>query len=303
MSVISKKNNCLGGTTTALLLFLVTILSLAQRHSVNGDIIITLKEEQCLAQTGKLFESAGENLLTARQDFTSAMDMEMTSKQKMYAKYPEDKLKTYESYCDQAGGKIHIIKLDFFDCILRGSNEDIELTLKNFANCMADVEECEGFGQEHLLQEAWAELGLNCILEEEETKKDPPKDKNKDVDDDTTKKEKEAAAEGADDVEKEEKKSEYVPKEEQGKDGKRKKKGGFMKFVLFLSVCGVGYFVFDRHRRGLPIELPAALSSRLPFGGGSSTSRFARRPNPGFVSDYNLISGEDNSLQLSSNLA
>ena len=72
-------------------------------------------------------------------------------------------------------------------------------------------------------------------------------------------------------------------------------------FVLFLTVCGMGYFVFDRHRRGLPIELPAALSSRLPFG-GAPTSRFARRPHTGFVSDYNLISPEDNSLQLSSNL-
>merc|ERR1712086_696155 len=88
--------------------------------------------------------------------------MDMTSSQKMYAKYPEDQVKSYDDICTKSGGKLHIIKIDFFDCLLLGTTEDVELTLKNFANCMADVEECEGFGQEHLLQEAWRELGLNC---------------------------------------------------------------------------------------------------------------------------------------------
>merc|ERR1712137_81839 len=103
---------------------------------------------------------------------------------------------------------------------------------------------------------AWAEMGLDCVLEEKETKKDPPKG-NDDVamDDDIVKKEKEAAAEGADEADKDEKNAEYVPKEEIGADGKKKKKFGFFKFVLFLSLCGVGYFVFDRYRKGYPIEL------------------------------------------------
>jgi len=271
-----------------------------QGYNAYGTIVITYEEEQCLEKTGKLFEDAGQELLEARQEFTTSMDMQMSSKSKMYATYPDDQLKNYDNYCTKYGGKMHTIKIDFFDCVLKRSTDDIELTLKNFANCMAPVSECEGFGQEHLLQEAWAELGLVCVLEEEETKKDPPKGKNNNVDDDFAKKEKEAAAGGADDVDKEEEKSEYIPKEQQNKFGKRKK-GGFVKFVLFLTICGMGYFVFDRHRRGLPIELPAALSSRLPFG-GAPTSRFARRPHTGFVSDYNLISPEDNSLQLSSNL-
>lgn len=308
------KNIILRTTTAALVVFLVTISAQVQKNPVYGDIVIqiTPKEEKCLEKTGKLFEVADDSLFEARDEFTMAMEMDMTSSQKMYAKYPEDKLKTYDSFCTKNGGILHVIKLDFFDCILRGSSEDIELTLKNFANCMADVEECEGFGQEHLLQEAWAELGLNCILEEEETKKDPPKIVDDDAfsnddayeDDDwdaekkeKMKKEKEAAAGGADALDKEEKNSEYVPKEQQGK---KEKKGGFMTFVLLASVCGVGFFVFDRHRRGLPMELPPALSSRLPFSG---PSRFARRPQPGFVSDYNLLSGNENTLQLSSNLA
>lgn len=292
MSVISK--------ISAFVVALVALLSLCQ--SVSGTIIITLKEEQCLEKTGLLFEEAGEELQGARAEFTAAMEMEMTSAQKMSARYPEDQLRSYEAFCEKYGGKMHIIKIDFFDCLLHGQNDDIELTLKNFANCMADVDECEGFGQEHLLEEAWAELGLNCLLEEEETKKDPPSGNDIDVNKDVVKKEKEAVAKGEDEVDTEEKESEYVPKEEQGKDGKRKKKGhAFMKFVLFCSLCGVGYVVFDRHRRGLPIELPYAVSSRLPFGGGG-TDRFSRRPQVGFVSDYNLISGaEDNTLQLSSN--
>jgi len=296
MSVISK--NILGTTTAALIVFVVAILSQVQQHSVDGSIVITAKEEQCLELTGKIFADAEVDLLNARNGFTTSMAMEMTSKEKMYATYPEDQLKSYDSYCSKYGGKLHVIKVDFFDCILRGSKQDIELTLKNFANCMADVQDCEDFGQEHLLQEAWAEMGLDCTLEEEETKKNPPKVEPSDsVDDDLAKKEKEATARGADDVDREEKKAEYVPKEEQSKNGSKKKKknGGFLKFILFLSVCGAGYFVFDRRRRGLPVE--------LPFGLSGGPSRFARRPQTGFVSDYNLLSVEENTLQLSSNLA
>lgn len=299
MAVISNKNFV---GTTSLLLFLVAFLSRVQRHPVVGTIIITDKEEKCLEKTGKMFDAAEDDLFTARMEFSNAMEMDMTSSQKMYAKYPEDQVKSYDDICGKSGGKLHIIKIDFFDCLLLGTTEDVELTLKNFANCMADVEECEGFGQEHLLQEAWRELGLNCILEEEETKKDPPKGNDNNVDNDVQKKEEKAAAEGADDVDREEKKQEYIPKEDLEKKEYqpiKKKKGGFLKFVLFVSVCGAGYFAYDRKRRGLPIEIPYALSSRLPFSG---PSRFARRPQAGMVSDYNLLSVEENTLQLSSNL-
>lgn len=312
MSVISNKNknnNILGTPTAALLVFLVAFVS--QLHAVYGNILISKKEEQCLDMTAKLFGIAGEDLLNARNEFATSMDMNMTSRQKMYAKYPEEQVKNYGAFCTKYGGKLHTIKLDFFDCTLGDSTTDIELTLKNFATCMEKTEECEGFGQEHLLQEAWKELGLTCVLEEEETKKDPPKndDNNNKYDnnDDLAKREKEAAAGGADEVDKEEKESEYVPKEQMDKNGnnknnKKKKSGfgGFMKFVLFVSVCGAGYFVFDRRRRGLPIELPWGL--QLPFG-GATTSRFQARPQTGFVSNYNLLSGEENELHLSSNLA
>lgn len=309
LSVISNKNKY-----NALLVFLVAIVSQLQLHTVHGAIIITLEEEKCLEKTGKMFDSAdAEDLLKARNDFSTSMEMDTTSKQKMYAKYPEEQVKNYDAYCTKYGGKLHTIKLDFFDCIMRGAKTDIELTLKNFATCMAKTEECEGFRQEHLLQEAWKDLGLMCELEEEETKKDPPtKDapKNKyddnDVDNDLAKREKEATAGGADEVDKEEKASEYVPKEQMDKNGNKKKTkksssgssngGKFMKFLLFASVCGVGYFVFDRRRRGLPIQLPS-------FFGGVTTSRFQARPQTGFVSNYNLLSGEENELQLSSNLA
>lgn len=301
MSVISKKKGIVG-TTTALLVILATLLSLAQQSSVNGAIVITETEKICLEETGKLFQTGGMDLVTAKNEFQVAIEMDMTSSQKMYAKYPQEQLRTYETYCLKYGGKMHVIYIDFFDCLMKGSTTDVELTLKNFANCMADVPECENFNQENILEEAWDELGLHCVLEDEETKKDPPSGGGDVIDDDVAKKEKEAAAEGEDDVEKKEENSEYVPKEEQGKDGKRKKKGGFIKFVLFMSLCGVGYFVFDRHRRGMPIELPYALSSRLPFG-GSAPSRFARRPQPGFVSDYHMISGEEeNTLHFSTNL-
>lgn len=298
MSVISTKKHFLGPATSALLLFFVAIVSQLQSHAVDGAITITDKESLCIKKTASMFDEAGQDLDDMRYDFSSRLKMRITSKEKMEASYPEDLVKGYDGLCGKYGGKLHTIKIDFFDCFLTGSTEDVELTLKNFANCMADDEVCEGFNQEHMIQEAWKELGLTCLLEEEETKKDPPKKEK--IDGDTVKKEKEAAAKGADEVDKEEKKAEYVPKEEQGKNGKRKKKGGFTKFVLFCSVCAVGYFVYDRHRRGLPIELP--FGSRLPFG-GVTTSRFQGRPQTGFVSDYNLLSAEENELQLSSNFA
>lgn len=301
MSVISKKNSFLQRSSAALLVVFVTLLSLLP--SSQASIIITADEAKCLEATGELFLNAGQDLKDAKDEFQVALEMEMTSAEKMSARYPADLLHTYDSYCTKYGGKMHIITIDFFDCMLLTSDVDVELTLKNFANCMAPIQECAGFNQEHILQEAWAELGLNCVLEEEETKKDPPKGKDT-IDDDIAKKEKEAAAGGADEADQEEKNAEYIPKEEIGKDGKRKKKFGFFKFVLFLSLCGVGYYVLDRYRKGYPIELPYAISSRLPFGfGGSAPSRFARRPQTGFVSDYNLIGGEENTLQFSTELA
>lgn len=191
---------------------------------------------------------------------------------------------------------------------------------------MADVDDCTGFGQEHLLQEAWDELGLHCALEDQESKTDPinpePPKINSNDDDYIAKKEKEAAAKGADDIDKEEKKSEYIPKEQQNSSSssssdEKKRKGGFMKFVLFVSVCGVGYFVYDRQRQGLPIQLPGGRTFHVPSfggggGGGYTPSRFqgGLPPQTGFVSNYNLLSGEEennyninnNELQLSSNL-
>mmetsp|Transcript_53998 Transcript_53998/g.58543 ORF Transcript_53998/g.58543 Transcript_53998/m.58543 type:complete len:278 (-) Transcript_53998:515-1348(-) len=171
-------------STNTLMYFLIAlVLSLSQFHTVHGSIIISFKEEQCLEKTGTIFEGADKDLLDARHDFSSSMEMDMTSRQKMYAKYPEEKMKRYDTACTKNGGMLHTIKLDFFDCTLRGSNDDIELTLKNFANCMANVDECKDFGQEHLLQEAWEELGLHCALEDEETKKDPPASDNNNDDD------------------------------------------------------------------------------------------------------------------------
>mmetsp|Transcript_18670 Transcript_18670/g.42994 ORF Transcript_18670/g.42994 Transcript_18670/m.42994 type:complete len:296 (+) Transcript_18670:284-1171(+) len=295
MSVISK-TNFLGKATTAFVVFFAAIGFQLQHHVVDGAIVVTLMEEKCLEKTAVMFDNAGVDLLQMRNDFSDALKMEITSKDKMVASYPDDQVKPYNTLCSKYGGKLHNIKLDFFDCFLTGSKEDIELTLKNFANCMANDNVCEGFNQEHMIQQAWKELGLTCMLEEEETKKDTPQKKK--VDNDTTKKEKEAAAKGADEVDKEEKKAEYIPKEYKNRN--RKKKGGFMKFVLFCSVCAAGYFVFDRHRQGLPIELP--FGRRLPFG-GVTTSRFQGSQQTGFVSDYNLLSIDDNDLQLSSNLA
>merc|ERR1711935_874126 len=111
MPVISK-NNILRTTTAALVVFLVTISAQLQKNQVYGDITIeiTAKEEKCLEKTGKLFEHADQKLFEVRDDFTMAMEMEMTSSQKMYAKYPEDEfMNTYDKYCGKSGGVLHVI--------------------------------------------------------------------------------------------------------------------------------------------------------------------------------------------------
>ena len=318
MPVILLKNTVFGTTSTALLVFIVAVFSLSQHQPVHGSIVLTYKEEQCLEKTGKMFEEAGSDLLKKRSEFQASMQVDVKSKEKMYATYLEKSVKGYELYCSNYGGKMHTIYLDFFDCFLVGNRAagDIELTLKNFANCMADVEECKDFGQEHLLQEAWADMGLLCELEEEETKKDPSQDKGKgsDAANKIAKKEKEAAAKGANEADKEEKdagyvpkeQAAYVPKEEMDGNGNPKKKNRFGKFLVVVTLFLVGGFVFRRKRQGLPIELPfelpSAVSRFLPAG-GSAVSRFQRRPQTGFVTDYALLSAEENELQLSSNFA
>jgi hypothetical protein len=270
-------------------------------------IVLTKTEEKCLEATGKLFEG-NEKLIAARHNFASAMKMDMTTVKTMSARYSDEDLAAYDAACTAEGGTIHSIKIDFFDCTLKKMKREVELTLKNFANCLATVDECASFDQENLLEEAWEELGLHCELESSPTnptnddddkvprggKDDPPVA----LDDDLAKEEKKDAANGADDVDKAEKAAEYIPKEDQGK--KRKKGGG--RFSLFLFVCLVGaagYYVYDRRRR----------MQRLPWG-GVTTSRFqSQGPPMMFHTNYNLVSGDEelnfdagNELQLSSNL-
>jgi hypothetical protein len=277
---------------------------------VNAKINLTPAEQRCLEDTGKLFEG-NDALIAARHDYATSMDTEMTSQLTMTAKYPEEQLRNYEKLCRSNGGTLHTIKIDFFDCKLGNFDQDVELTLKNFANCLASVEECEYFDQENLLEEAWEELGLHCELEDEGPGDVPydPRARDDDqpiiMDDDLAHQEEKAAAEGADDMDRAEKNSEYIPKEMQGKN-KKKKSGGsrFFTFILTVGIVGgVGYVIYDRKFN----------SRRLPWG-GVSTSRFQSRGGGlqnGFVSDYHMLSGEEemnfgmgggnHELQLSSN--
>jgi hypothetical protein len=252
-----------------------------------------------LEETGKLFEK-NEKLIAARHNFATSMEMDMTSMSTMTAKYPDDMLAEYDEACTSDGGTMHMIKIDFFDCTLKKMKREVELTLKNFANCLATVNECASFDQENLLEEAWEEMGLHCELEDAPTqgKKDDDGKAAQVVDDDLAKEEEKDAAGGADEVDKAEKAAEYKPKEEQGK--KKKKRGSHFSFFFFLClVGGAAYYIYDRRRRG----------QRLPWG-GVTTSRFqSQGPPMMFQTNYNLLSAEEefnfdsgNQLQLSSNL-
>jgi hypothetical protein len=272
-----------------------------------AGISLTPTEKLCLEQTGVLFKDNNE-LIAARHNYATSMETEMTTRTTMTAKYPENKLREYEKVCSSNGGALLTIKIDFFDCRLGNIKTDVELTLKNFANCLANTDECLKFDQENLLEEAWEELGLHC--EEEDgpggVPYDPSRTENDDkpvvLDDDLARKEEKATAGGADDMDRTEKASEYVPKEELGK--KKKKSGmSFFSFILMVGFIGaVGYVVYVRKVR----------SRRLPWG-GVTTSRFQSLGGGGgngFVSDYHMVLGEeefnfgvgDHELQLSSTL-
>lgn len=270
-----------------------------------AKIVLTKTEQKCLELTGKLFEG-NEKLIAARHNFATAMKMDMTSVNTMSARYSDQDLAAYTSACTDEGGTIHSIKIDFFDCTLKTTKTEVELTLKNFANCLATADECDSFDQENLLEEAWEDLGLHCVLEGTPTNPtvlnddEIPDGKKKPVvvDDVVAKEEEREAAKGADDVDKAEKAAQYISPEEQGKN---KKKGG-RRFSLFLFVClvgAVGYYIYVRRRR----------EQRLPWG-GVTTSRFqSQGPPMMFHTNYNLVSGEEefnfdagNELQLSSNL-
>ncbi|KAG7342306.1 hypothetical protein IV203_007399 [Nitzschia inconspicua] len=292
--------------------FLATAFLIFSPFPVQSKINLTPTEHRCLEQTGTLFEG-NEELIAARHNYATSMETEMTSLLTMTAKYPEDKLRNYEKYCRASGGVLHTIKIDFFDCKLRtpslNTGSDVELTLKNFANCLSDTEECSYFNQEGLLEAAWEELGLHCDLEEgpggvpfvpKESEDDDTPDSL--VDDDLAKQEEKATSEGTDQLDRAEKNSEYIPKEAQGK----KKKSGasrFFTFVLTMSIVGgVVYAIYIRKVK----------TRRLPWG-GVTTSRFqtgGTGVQSGFVSDYHMISGEEemnfgmggsHELQLSSN--
>jgi hypothetical protein len=288
---------------------LLALLLLAQFPSrSSADIALTAAEEKCLEATGKLFDK-NERLIAARHNFATAMQMDMTTTSTMTARYPDASLADYDAACTQEGGTIHAIKIDFFDCTLKKMKRSVELTLKNFANCLAATDECASFDQENLLEEAWEEMGLHCELEagptsgnadggDDGTKKDEGGDPIV-MDDDLARQEKKDAARGADELDKAEKAAEYSPKEEEGK--KKKRKGG-SRFSFFLFAClvgGAGYYVYHRRRSG----------QRLPWG-GVTTSRFqSQGPPMMFQTNYNLLSGEEelnfdvrNELQLSSNL-
>jgi hypothetical protein len=264
--------------------FLVSVLMSVPLFFVEAKIILSPPEQNCLEQTGTWFEGNKE-LTDARYSYATSMVTEMTSSLTMTANYPEDKLREYEKVCRDYGGVLHTIKIDFFDCKLSNLDKDVELTLRNFANCLANVEACESFNQENLLEEAWDELGLHCELENVEPGFEGTDDKPLVMDDDLAHKEEKAAAEGADDFDRAEKNAEYIPKEQQGKT---KKSGGSRFFTVILTagiMGGVVYFVYVRKFK----------SRRLPWG-GVTTSRFQSREvggQNGFLSDYHMLSADD----------
>jgi hypothetical protein len=303
---------------------------------VQSAIVITKEEKKCLDATGDLFAS-NDGLIAARHIYAESMEMDMTSASTMTASYPDDPLNSYKSKCTANGGQMHIVKIDFFDCTLRKMNREVELTLKNFANCLAAIPECKDFDQENLLEEAWEDMGLHCILEDgpsnggnsnNNNSKNTPAPKPVRADDDgyapldddlanQEKEEEEAAKKGASDEA-----VPYVPKEEMGRTSSRsnnqktkKKKSGLWTFMMFVAVGGG---VFYMHKQG---RLPGLGGRRggyrgqLPWG-GVTTSRFQERgpaaDNPNmFSTSYNLVAGEeefnfvpsvDNELQLSANM-
>jgi hypothetical protein len=215
--------------------FLVTaVLLVVPSFLVQAKINFTPLEEMCLERTGKLFEGNKE-LGDFRSSYAKSLETKMTSELTMTAIYPEEMLRDYERLCRANGGVLHKIKIDFFDCKL--AKQEVELTLKNFANCLASVEECKNFDQENLLEEAWDALGLHCELEEIE----------------------------------EEKKSEYIPKEQQGKTksvGSR-----FFLFILIAGIVGgVVYFVYHRKFKSRRLPWGGVTTSRFQSreGGGST---------------------------------
>lgn len=270
----------------------VLLLVVSAPCLVNAKINLTPTEQFCLEKTGTLFEGNNE-LIASRHNYATSMQTEMTSQLTMTAKYPEDQIRDYERVCRSSGGVLHTIKIDFFDCKLAKINQEVELTLKNFANCFADVEECAYFDQENLLEEAWDALGLHCELEDVPGGTLDPRGRDDDepilMDDDLAHQESKAAAEGADDLDRAEKNSEYVPKEDAAQ-GKKKKSGGrrFFNFLLVCIVGGVGYVIYDKkfHSRHLP-------------WGGVTTSRFQQHgggAQTGFVSNYHMLSGEEETM-------
>jgi hypothetical protein len=117
--------------------------------------------------------------------YTMAMDLPSDDEQEdqddaeMTMSYPQDAVDLYTTVCEQEGGVLLVIKESNYDCTAFG--DSIRLVIQNMAQCVAPVDDCEGFHQEKLLVQTMDQLGIDCEIgneEEEEAANAAPSTKN-----------------------------------------------------------------------------------------------------------------------------
>jgi hypothetical protein len=142
---------------------------------LGGDMGLTGKDAQCFEDTQELAMNSNA-LLQATLDYAMAMDspdddtlIEESPPSSMTMGYPQDAVDSLRTICEQAGGRLLVMKEGSFDCAM-DDGETISLTLQNVANCLAATEDCKDFPQEHLMTSIWEMFGMECV------KNDPPEE-------------------------------------------------------------------------------------------------------------------------------
>jgi hypothetical protein len=79
--------------------------------------------------------------------------------------YPQEAVNSYKSICEQEGGILLVIKKRTYDCTMGDEEDtDVQLIIQNMAQCVASVDDCEGFPQVKLLVQTMEELGVECTF-------------------------------------------------------------------------------------------------------------------------------------------
>ena len=132
------------------------------------DPDLTEKETLCMDETTKFVQNSKAlqdtmfAYLIISMDFPSDDDEDQDVND-ITITYPQEAVDSYNAVCGEVGGVLLVIKEGTYDCTM-DEEDSCQLTIQNMAQCVASVEDHEGFPQGKLLVQTMDQLGLECKI-------------------------------------------------------------------------------------------------------------------------------------------